>query len=209
MQSDLEFVVNASKRLEALLEQRLGATGRGLHEKASSVEQRLDENVVRDLRFVATVRNKLVHESGIHELDDRQRFEEVVQNCVAALSQFTPREPGLVPNTSIQHVPVLNDSAAGRGTLAAKLAAIVHGLAWWTHPDHRDGTSDLAKLSGGCALIAALMVLLGSASSGTPFFYGLIEAVVVFFVVFMLGPLVLMGLALAILYALYCLFGGG
>ena len=87
MQSDIEVVINASKRLEALLEQRLGATGRGLHEKVSSVEQRLDVQVARDLRFLATVRNQLVHEGDRHGLDDRQRFEEVVERCAEALSQ--------------------------------------------------------------------------------------------------------------------------
>ncbi|MFO1366154.1 MAG: hypothetical protein U1F01_00975 [Acinetobacter sp.] len=33
MQSDIDIVVTQSKILEALLEQKFGATGRGLHEK--------------------------------------------------------------------------------------------------------------------------------------------------------------------------------
>ncbi len=73
--SDIELVVNKSKALEALLEDGLGATGKGLHEKVSSVQTRLPEALVRKLRFVATLRNKLIHDTDYAKLDDRPAFE--------------------------------------------------------------------------------------------------------------------------------------
>ena len=60
----IEVAVKGSKRLEGLLEKRFGATGRGLHEKLTSVEARIPEEVRRSIRWVATIRNKVVHEEG-------------------------------------------------------------------------------------------------------------------------------------------------
>lgn len=80
-QSDLDLAVRSSKRLEALLAHRYGARGRGLHELVSSVEARLDPGVVRQLRFVATIRNKLVHDADYQRMDDRAAFK---QACRAA-----------------------------------------------------------------------------------------------------------------------------
>lgn len=58
-----EIAITRCKELEQLLEQ-LGAHGRGLHEKISSVQHRLTSRLIGKLRFVATARNRLVHESG-------------------------------------------------------------------------------------------------------------------------------------------------
>lgn len=83
--TDLELVIGRCKQLEALLEQGLRAKGRGLHEKVTSVERRLPVALVKKLRFVATVRNKLVHEPNYNRLDDRDGF---VRACDAAEQQL-------------------------------------------------------------------------------------------------------------------------
>jgi hypothetical protein len=72
--SDLDLAIRRSKRLEGRLRDGFGATGRGLHEMVSSVERTLPPEAVKRLRFVATLRNKLVHEIGYTKLDDRTGF---------------------------------------------------------------------------------------------------------------------------------------
>ena len=72
--SDIDLAIGCCKRLESLLEKKLGATGRGLHEKVSSVEARLPRELVRKIRLVATVRNKVVHEADYTAIDDRKKF---------------------------------------------------------------------------------------------------------------------------------------
>jgi t-SNARE complex subunit (syntaxin) len=72
--SDIDLAVSHCKNLESLLEKNLGATGRGLHEKISSVENRLPHELVRKLRLVATVRNKIVHEADYTAIDDKKKF---------------------------------------------------------------------------------------------------------------------------------------
>lgn|GEM_PF-2688787 len=72
--SDIELAITRVKALESLLEQGLGATGKGLHEKVTSVQDKLPQPLVKKLRFVATVRNKIVHESNYQQIDDRNGF---------------------------------------------------------------------------------------------------------------------------------------
>jgi hypothetical protein len=71
--SDIELAITRVKALESLLE-ALGATGKGLHEKVTSVQDRLPPPLVKKLRFIATVRNKIVHESNYQQIDDRAGF---------------------------------------------------------------------------------------------------------------------------------------
>ena len=56
-------VLKRTKRIETLLG-KLGGVGRGLHEKLTSVQDRLDDAALKRGRFLASVRNKLLHEDG-------------------------------------------------------------------------------------------------------------------------------------------------
>jgi hypothetical protein len=60
----IEIAVQGAKRLETLLQARFGAEGRGLHEKLTSVENKIPSDLRKSIRWVATIRNKVVHEDG-------------------------------------------------------------------------------------------------------------------------------------------------
>lgn len=62
--SQIELAVTLSRKLESLLEAKYQATGKGLHEKVSSVEGKLPEALVKNLRYIATMRNSVVHQDG-------------------------------------------------------------------------------------------------------------------------------------------------
>ena len=89
--SDIELAVTRTKALEALLEQTLGASGKGLHEKVSSVQAKLSPALVKKLRFVATVRNKIVHESDYAKIDDRDGFVRACDEAEAELNVLLPK----------------------------------------------------------------------------------------------------------------------
>lgn len=84
MRSDIDLVVSASRRLEAVLAKRYGATGRGLHAQISSVEKQLPRDLVHALRWVATMRNKVLHQDGF-KLKDRAAFRAEVARAERAL----------------------------------------------------------------------------------------------------------------------------
>jgi len=89
--SDIELAITRTKALESLLEQVLGAAGKGLHEKVTSVQHKLSESLVKKLRFVATVRNKIVHDSDYKQLDDRDGFLRACDEAETELNVLRPR----------------------------------------------------------------------------------------------------------------------
>lgn len=76
MVNDYELVVRTAKELEWILAYYFGAQGRGLHDKISSVEvsHGLPPVLCRRMRYLATIRNKLIHERGFDAIPDRPRF---------------------------------------------------------------------------------------------------------------------------------------
>lgn len=73
---DIDTAVRGARQLEGLLEQRFGAQGRGLHEKLSSVEAQIPLPVVKQIRWIASLRNRVVHEGAV--IDDVTDFKRAV-----------------------------------------------------------------------------------------------------------------------------------
>ncbi|KAG7389721.1 hypothetical protein PHYBOEH_007378 [Phytophthora boehmeriae] len=72
--NDYQLAIETSKELEYLLEKEFNAVGGGLHEKVSSIEESLPVPTVRSIRYVATLRNQLIHNRDMRALPDRQKF---------------------------------------------------------------------------------------------------------------------------------------
>ncbi|NLS13639.1 DUF4145 domain-containing protein [Vibrio sp. SM6] len=85
--SDIEKVVVRTRRLESLLRRQYHAQGKGLHQLINSCEERLPHAVVGKLRFIASVRNRMVHEENAR-LDDRRGF---LAACDFCERELTPR----------------------------------------------------------------------------------------------------------------------
>ncbi len=85
--SEIEQVVLRTRKLETLLREQYHAEGKGLHQLITSCEERLPHDVIKKLRYVATIRNKVVHEDD-YRLDDRKAFLAVCQVCE---DELTPR----------------------------------------------------------------------------------------------------------------------
>ena len=113
-----EVVITGCKRLEQLLEGRFGAAGRGLHEKVTSVAQHLPLPVINKLRYIASVRNQVVHgtaELTNEELGDYSRSCQWAHVAVEQLPQAggaistTPQElltQELVPRKQVSRPPL-------------------------------------------------------------------------------------------------------
>ena len=93
-------VVVLCKDLEGFLSVQLGATGtcKGLHEMITAVEPRLlassEPGLVKKLRWLATMRNKAVHEKAFRisaqvSLDE---FQQSCRDCKAQLRTVVERE---------------------------------------------------------------------------------------------------------------------
>mmetsp|Transcript_22626 Transcript_22626/g.57943 ORF Transcript_22626/g.57943 Transcript_22626/m.57943 type:complete len:116 (+) Transcript_22626:230-577(+) len=103
--NDYELVIRSSKELEALLETEFGASGRGLHEKITSVQGQLSPGLVKQMRYLATIRNKLIHEPGFDDIPDRaafiRRFEESLAELQAILRARGSKAASSLPSCVI------------------------------------------------------------------------------------------------------------
>lgn len=77
-----------------MLDTEFGATGKGLHEKISSVENQLTPEMVRNMRYLATIRNKLVHEYDFNAIPDRARFIKNFEGSSKELKQILKKRHG-------------------------------------------------------------------------------------------------------------------
>lgn len=59
------YIMEYTTKIETILEE-LGANGRGLHSKISSLENQLTDEIVFILRRIATIRNKKMHRKGFN-----------------------------------------------------------------------------------------------------------------------------------------------
>lgn len=89
--NDYELVIRAAKELEGILEAYLGAHGKGLHEKCTSVQNVIPQPLQKKIRYLATIRNKLVHERNFHSIPDRARFVESYQIAERELQDVVRR----------------------------------------------------------------------------------------------------------------------
>ncbi|MDO6499464.1 MULTISPECIES: DUF4145 domain-containing protein [Photobacterium] len=85
--ANIEMVVTKTRRIEHLLREHYHAEGKGLHQLITSCEERLPHEIIPKLRFIASVRNKTVHEEG-YKLDDKKGF---ISACHQCEKELTPR----------------------------------------------------------------------------------------------------------------------
>jgi len=94
--SDIEKVIIQSRKLESLLKEHYHAKGKGLHQLISSSESRLPHELIPQLRYIATIRNKLLHEDAF-ELEDKKAFFKQSELCIKLL---TPRAERFIWRTA-------------------------------------------------------------------------------------------------------------
>lgn len=88
--SDIDLVIRRSREIEETLETRFGAKGKGLHQKLSSVEQKLPPDLVKQIRWIATMRNEVVHTSTI--LPDPEAYDQASLQALSRLQEL-PADP--------------------------------------------------------------------------------------------------------------------
>lgn len=85
----VELAVRGSQRIEVVLKEHFGAIGKGLHELLTSVEMVLPGETVKRARYIASVRNKVVHEAA--DVDDPKGFSESIEAVLSDLQAIIDR----------------------------------------------------------------------------------------------------------------------
>lgn len=90
--SDRDKMIDYSSKAETLLEENYGASGRGLHEKVSSVKSKIPQSLEKKLRAIASVRNKMMHENNF-VLEDKYDFFNFCEDAIRELSSTLSVKP--------------------------------------------------------------------------------------------------------------------
>lgn len=101
--NDYQLVIEASKELEYLLEVEFNAHGQGLHEKVSSIGTAIPVPTIRSIRYVATLRNRLIHDREMRSLPDRPAFIKKFDDAMVELKIIIDKkrlDAGTVPATA-------------------------------------------------------------------------------------------------------------
>ena len=85
--NDYELAIRLSKDLEHLLETHFNGTGRGLHEKITTANRHhhFRKELERRMRKLATIRNKLIHDTNFHAIPEKAEFIRNYKECVEEL----------------------------------------------------------------------------------------------------------------------------
>lgn len=131
--SDFKSIIDAVKRIETTLIGQFGAEGRGLHEKLSSVEERIPPNLQRTIRYLATVRNKAMHEDG-YEIEDPavyvQQATQVHTQLLALASQRATRGTAN-PSATTAGIAVARTLKQPNKQIVIIIGALIFGFAWY------------------------------------------------------------------------------
>lgn len=80
----IDVAVKYAKKIETILENKYNAEGKGLHEKLDGLNGILDENIIKKARYIATIRNKVVHEDE-YDIEDIEDFIETAKEVTSLL----------------------------------------------------------------------------------------------------------------------------
>ncbi|MDQ7085260.1 MAG: hypothetical protein Q9M36_10185 [Sulfurovum sp.] len=89
MADELEIakIITLTRKIESLLEKKFDAQGKGLHQKVSSIENNLDVDIVKPIRYLATIRNKAMHEDDF-AINNFSRYEQTANRVIKELEAF-------------------------------------------------------------------------------------------------------------------------
>lgn len=86
-----ELVIKRTKSIESSLTSLFNANGRGLHEKLSSVEGEISKLIIRKIRYIASVRNKFIHDDAVdltvNDISDFQNACDEVDSYFSKISE--------------------------------------------------------------------------------------------------------------------------
>lgn len=149
--NQIEAAVTLSRTLETILVDKFNATGKGLHEKVTSAERFLPADLVRQIRYIATIRNAVVHEDG-YQMSNVPEFISTAEAAAKVLTEM-PVTAVNIPDATGYNEYTRAQWWAYRAFVL--LGIILGGLAGW----HTSGWGFAAATGVGGGLLAFYSVM--------------------------------------------------
>ena len=82
----IEQTINYTKKIETILES-LGAEGKGIHTKLGSIKEKLEEPLVKKIRWIGNMRNGIMHQDGF-EIYNFVDFDKACKEVIKKLNEM-------------------------------------------------------------------------------------------------------------------------
>lgn len=104
-ENQLSKIMFLNKEIEVLVKEKFDVRGRGLHTYLDSIESEIDSVLVRNLRYIATIRNQSMHES-VFEIEGFLKYEKIAKESIVGLKNIpTP----LIKIKAEEHAKILKE----------------------------------------------------------------------------------------------------
>jgi hypothetical protein len=127
---EIETAIRYSKETESFLEAQLGEKGCGLHEKISNIEHMLTSDLIKKLRYIATTRNKVVHEAG-YQIDSYEYFVSSCEDTLTLLKDTKPVMQGTTFSTTTTEGKIRQFLLSLATPAAITLSITWGGVTWY------------------------------------------------------------------------------
>lgn len=123
MTIELGRIIEYARQLEHLLLE-LGADGAGIHALAGSLQEKLPEHILKQLHYIAAVRNKAAHDKEFKQIEDFKQFEAVCTGTLCSLQELLEQQKSAAATNPAEE----NSSWKSRIELIIKVLPFIPGL---------------------------------------------------------------------------------
>ncbi len=124
-----ESVIKNTKKIETMLV-HMGASGKGLHAKLSSIAEKIDKDIVKSIRFIASVRNKLLHEDNVQLTE--HLFNEFEKACEYVIDRLKESHTSTEKESHTSGSPTDTDELSGWRLLGIGIAGVIAIYSWFS-----------------------------------------------------------------------------
>jgi len=103
-EEDVAVIIRYTREIETILKDKFGATGTGLHSKVNFIEWMLADSLIKQIRYLATVRNDAMHNHSAKV--DIQSFEKVAILVLKELKEIKKTPPSSSELKKIKQIPL-------------------------------------------------------------------------------------------------------
>ncbi len=106
---ELAQIIHYTREIETIIKSKFKVDGNGLHQYIDSIQKYFDAAFIKDLRYLATMRNKSMHEHDF-KLNNLKSYENLAIKTIAKLNEYKPIPKMRVPPVGSRNIVRINSN---------------------------------------------------------------------------------------------------
>jgi len=106
---ELAQIIHYTREIETIIKSKFKVDGNGLHQYIDSIQKHFDKTFIKDLRYLATMRNKSMHEHDF-KLNNLKSYENLAIKTIKKLNEYKPTPKMRVPPVGSRNIVRTNSN---------------------------------------------------------------------------------------------------